>query len=189
VPAWLLTVNGEVGEGLALLRQLERLGHRSMLTATPTGALELLEQHGYDLVLIEARMLETGGRDVIAARTPVIVTHAREDSHVVCDWLKSGAADYLPPGACLTRLSTRIDAALAARQGKDFQADYREQVDRVLAAAAAAGRGGTVSPDSLADFFARAGPWAGLARAYLSLAAENHGLRARAMRARGPSGP
>ena len=188
VSGWLLIVNGDVADGLAMVRQVERLGHRSTLTDGASGALRLLETEKYDLVLLEASLMAAGGHEVVAARTPVIVTSVPEASHVVCDWLDGGADDYLPMGACQSRVRTRIAAALASRRARALLAEYQQQVDQLLAAVVAV-KQGIPEPGSLASTLDRSDPWAGLARAFLALAAENRELRARAAPTRARLGP
>ena len=97
-PAWVLVVDDDASDGMALFRLLEQVGHHATVSASGRAALELLRAEPFDVVLIDLTTSDGNGlfdaiqRDERLSHTPVVAISAPFDPD---------------------RLRSRVDAALA----------------------------------------------------------------------------
>lgn len=107
-----------------LQRTLERLGHIVQIARTGTEVLEMVRNQEFDLVLLDIKMPEVNGIEVLTViksdpvfrDLPVIMISALSDIEVVARCIKLGAEDYLAKPFNSVLLSARIEACLKNRQ-------------------------------------------------------------------------
>jgi signal transduction histidine kinase len=117
---------------LALVRGVEREGHRVLAAADGREALELLAREAVDMVLLDLLMPEVDGFAVLAAmaddpslrEVPVLVISAVETSEEVARAIALGAIDCLPkpvdPVLLRVRLRTALERARLRRLERAF---------------------------------------------------------------------
>jgi class 3 adenylate cyclase len=107
-----------------LQRNLERMGHIVKIARTGGEVLTIIEREEFDLVLLDIKMPEMNGIEVLTAiksdpayrDLPVIMISALSDIEVVARCIKLGAEDYLPKPFNSVLLSARIEACLQKRR-------------------------------------------------------------------------
>lgn len=123
-----------------LQRSLERLGHIVQIARTGTEVLDLVHSREFDLVLLDIKMPEVNGIDVLTKiksdpefrDLPVIMISALSDIEVVARCIKLGAEDYLSKPFNSVLLSARIEACLRNRRlGLAIKA-ARQKTDQLL---------------------------------------------------------
>jgi adenylate cyclase len=130
-----------------LSRQLARKGYEVATADSGAAALELLEAHSFDLVLLDILMPGIDGIEVLRrirqqarlADLPVIMTSSLDEIDSVIRCLEIGAADYVTKPFDPTLLDARIGACLELRGLKARESYFRGQladrdaiVERVL---------------------------------------------------------
>lgn len=101
-------------------RQLSRLGYEVILAKSGLEALEKVEAGNIDLVLLDIRMPEMDGIEVLrrlrkthsALNLPVIMVTAEALTEVTVDALQAGANDYLVKPINVTAAVARIESQL-----------------------------------------------------------------------------
>ena len=84
-PAWVLVVDDDASDGMALFRLLEQVGHHATVSASGSAALELLRAEPFDVVLIDLTTANGDGivdaiqQDERLSQTPVVVISAPFD--------------------------------------------------------------------------------------------------------------
>lgn len=113
-----------------LLRQtLERQGHHVHEASGGQQGLEFLAEQAYDLVLLDLRMPDLSGIEVLErlqaqgqlARQTVVMLSASDEMDVVARCIESGAADYLIKPVNMVLLRTRVSMYLELKQLRDAQ--------------------------------------------------------------------
>jgi DNA-binding NtrC family response regulator len=105
-----------------LVRNLSRNGHQIFVTETGGGALRLLDQKPFDLVVSAVRLPDLDGLrllDAVKASTPethVILTDRSGSVQHAVEAMKKGAFDYLPAPFPQEVLDERIENALGGRR-------------------------------------------------------------------------
>jgi adenylate cyclase len=120
----ILVVDDDRVNRILLARTLEALGHRVMTASDGREALDLLEVHEPDVVLLDILMpvmdgmtvLERMKRDPALRDMPVIMISALEDLDSVVRCIELGAEDYLPKPFDAVLLRARIRAGLDKRR-------------------------------------------------------------------------
>jgi two-component system cell cycle response regulator len=169
-----------------LCRALEREGHHVRAVANGLEALEALHDGPFDCVLLDVLMPQMDGYQVLAhirsdptlRRTPVIMISALEDIQSIVRCIELGAEDYLPKPFDPALLRARINAGLARKRLDDLEREYLEQVEHVVAAAAAV-EAGTFRRQQLDGVARRDDALGQLARVFQQMAIE---VRAREKR-------
>lgn len=123
---WVLVVDDDAADRMALFRLLERLGHHATVSESGTKAMELLHDEPFDLVLLNLRpdgyaVLEALKRDPELRAIPVI---AISDGVVAGDAGRSvefDAEDYLTKPVDVVLLRLKVDACLAQKRLRDAQ--------------------------------------------------------------------
>lgn len=113
----ILAVDDEPDILRLLNRILESAGYDVALAANGTLALELLEKHKPDLILLDIRMPELDGFQVLGlirqrSAVPVIMLTGNRDVTAVRDTLDLGADDYIRKPFSTPELLARIRAKL-----------------------------------------------------------------------------
>ena len=118
----LLLVEDDVTIVKNLTEFLNSEGFRVYSTATQSGALELLENHEFDIALLDISLTEGNGYALCMAiksrtDTPVIFVSASGDEYSVVTGLDMGADDYISKPFRPRELLSRIKSVLR-RSGK-----------------------------------------------------------------------
>ena len=164
---------------MQLKRSLEQQGHTVELAENGREALEMLNEGGFDLVLLDILMPEMDGYEVLARLKgdpvrrdlPVIVISALDEMESVIRCIGMGAEDYLPKPFDPLLLRARIGACLEKKRLRDQEVEYLQQVAHVTAAAAAV-EAGQFTLASLDEVAARPDALGQLGRVFQRMAAE-----------------
>ncbi|BBN82793.1 DNA-binding response regulator [Pseudoalteromonas sp. A25] len=111
----------DIAQGIAEF--LEPKGHELDFAYTGKQALALLEQHQYQLVLLDINLPFVNGYDICRhlsddilgqhlSKVPVIMMSSRSHEQDIIQGFKSGAWDYLKKPFSFAELSARIDVGL-----------------------------------------------------------------------------
>jgi adenylate cyclase len=133
-PPSVLVVDDEPYNVDLLTEEIEELGLRAVPAANGREALDLIEERGCDMVLLDIMMPEMDGIELLErlrasgrlANLPVIVVSAVDDIHQVARCIELGAEDHLLKPFDPILLRARIDSALEKKR-------LRDQVARQLA--------------------------------------------------------
>ena len=113
-----------VDDDLAILRYLQHsldsAGYQSLVTSDPTQVTKLVEMEQPDLILLDLRLPEISGFDLLKrirefSDTPIIFLTASDRSEDTIRALKMGADDYVTKPFSPTELLARIEATLRRR--------------------------------------------------------------------------
>ncbi len=134
-----------------LMRHLERQGHQVAVCESGAGALKILSEETFDLVLLDILMpglsgyqvLEKMKDDTALRDIPVIMISALDETDSVARCIALGAEDYLPKSFDPILLKARISACLSKKHYRDQEQKYikallesQRQLERELAEAA-----------------------------------------------------
>lgn len=119
-----------------LCRHLERQGHMTMVAEDGYKALDMVEKHMPDLVLLDIMMPGMDGYQVLQNikqndqwRTiPVIMISALDEMASVVRCIEMGAEDYLPKPFDPVLLKARIGACLEKKRLRDMEQAYLKQL-------------------------------------------------------------
>ena len=134
----ILVVDDNTDNRFTLFRRLNRQGYGDVVTAEHgRKALELLEAHSFDLVLLDIMMPEMNGYEVLEAiksserlrDIPVVMISAVDEIASVVRCIELGAEDYLPKPFNPTLLRARVGACLEKKRLRDQEAAYLETIE------------------------------------------------------------
>ena len=100
---------------------LEQQGYSCKTAYTANGALNLLTQHPFNLVLLDIRMPGMSGMELLEimgkshATTPVIMITAVNDANTAVEAMKKGAADYILKPFAIDDVANRVNAVIRTR--------------------------------------------------------------------------
>jgi len=100
---------------------LEQQGYSCKTAYTGNGALNLLTQHPFNLVLLDIRMPGMSGMELLEimgkshATTPVIMITAVSDANTAVEAMKKGAADYILKPFAIVDVANRVNAVIRTR--------------------------------------------------------------------------
>ncbi|HPH96353.1 MAG TPA: response regulator [Anaerolineaceae bacterium] len=159
-----------------LTRQLQKQGHTITTAINGREALERVACETFDLVLLDLMMPELDGFEVLqrlkadphTQAIPVIMISALDELEGVVRCIEMGAEDYLPKPFNPVILRARVGACLEKKRLHDQEQAYLEQVQRVIAAAAAV-EANAFSPGSLDEVAARSDALGQFARVFQGL--------------------
>jgi sigma-B regulation protein RsbU (phosphoserine phosphatase) len=118
--AHILVVDDDESNRESLRRRLARHGYSVMAAADGPSALELIERHSFDLVLLDVMMPGMSGLEVLErirrqrspTDLPIIMATAKDQSEDIVGALDSGANDYVTKpldfGVVLARVRTQL---------------------------------------------------------------------------------
>jgi len=130
-PGWLLSspamasiviVEDELLLARQLARSLESVGHEVRIAATGTAGLEALRSEPPDLILLDLRLPDRSGLDVLtdiqseSPGLPVVLMTAHGSVRDAVDAMRRGAADYLQKPLDLDELSLLVERVLARQR-------------------------------------------------------------------------
>lgn len=135
--AILVVDDNEINRDL-LLRRLSREGHTVTLAGDGRQALALLQQHTFDLVLLDILMPEMNGFQVLEQlkahpswqHIPVILISAFTELDSIVRGIEMGAEDYLTKPFSPVLLRARIGACLEKKRLRDREVRYLEQIQQ-----------------------------------------------------------
>jgi DNA-binding response OmpR family regulator len=132
--ARLLVVDDERDFGELIRRTLETEGYRIDTALNGGDAIELHRKHNYDLALVDLKMPDMTGLELLQylkVRDPqiaVILMTAYGSLAVGIESLKKGAADYLPKPFKLMVLAEKVQEALR-RRARYLEEQMRSPID------------------------------------------------------------
>jgi adenylate cyclase len=121
-----------------LRRRLGKQGYDVDTAEDGAVALQMLEKHGYDLVLLDIMMPEKNGYEVLEemkahpewAHLPVIMISALTELDGIARCIEMGADDYLPKPFKSVLLQARVVSCLEKKKFRDQQERWMEQLER-----------------------------------------------------------
>jgi adenylate cyclase len=137
-PGSILAVD-DMPENLDLLsRYLSRAGHTVITASSGAEALQAMEQHSIDTVLLDLIMPGMDGGEVLTRikaneawrAIPVIVISGRQDMEGIIACIEAGADDYLFKPFNPVLLQARIKAGLERKRWHDREELYRQKLER-----------------------------------------------------------
>ena len=156
-----------------LRRRLTREGHAVETAENGRRALELVRQKRFDLVLLDVRMPELDGYEVletlkgsaVTRDIPVVMISALDELAGIVRCIERGAEDYLHKPFDPVLLRARINACLEKKRLRDQEVEYLDRVNQVIDAATAV-EAGTYQHAALATLARRADELGRLARVF-----------------------
>ena len=134
----LLVVDDNEDNRYTLALRLKRQGYEDVATAEHgRKALELLDAHAFDLVLLDIMMPEMNGYEVLETMKgspklrdiPVVMISALDEGDSIVRCIEIGAEDYLPKPFNPTLLRARVRACLEKKRLRNREAAYLEQLE------------------------------------------------------------
>ena len=132
--ASILLVEDEVLLAQSLASALERQGHELVVTNSGASGLEAVQSRCPDLVLLDLRLPDESGLDVLprilesAPTLPVILMTAYGTVQDAVEAMRRGARDYLQKPLDLDELRLLVDRVLTQQQ-RDRELEYHRQKD------------------------------------------------------------
>ncbi len=114
------------------------MGYDSIMAENGLYALSTLEKQECDLVLLDIRMPDMDGYQVLEymkkepdlCQIPVIMISALDDMDSVVRCIENGAADYMVKPFNHTVLKARINACLERKRLHDRENEYKDQIEK-----------------------------------------------------------
>ncbi len=122
LPARILVVDDEPDFARMVARALAREGYKVDEAVTARRAIELARAHAYDLAVVDLKMPEMTGLELLQylrardQKLAVLIMTAYGSIQVGIDSLKKGASDYLSKPFKLDALQGKVKDALARRR-------------------------------------------------------------------------
>jgi PAS domain S-box-containing protein len=144
----LFLVEDDDNVALLICSWLERAGHQVTRCRTAADALIVLGHNSYDLVLLDHRLPDMEGLDLLDAfvregiTTPALIVTAYGDEQIATRALQAGALDYVVKDPGLNFLSE-----LPKRVHESVTRDRLQQLNRLLIAALESARDGIMITD------------------------------------------
>lgn len=122
---------------------VSELGHSAYSVSSAAEAMQYLQQHAVDMVLLDIEMPQADGFSVLEWKKqqpslhhiPVVVISAHEDdTDLVVKAIKLGAEDFLPKNFVLPVLQARIKAGLQKKRNRDAELEQAKQIERLTRA-------------------------------------------------------
>lgn len=135
--AGILIIEDEAILAIELRRYLEAAGHEVRVAGRGDEALEAARKDSPDLVLLDLRLPDASGLEVLAqlraqdSELPVILMTAYGSVRDAVEAMRRGAYDYMQKPLDLDEVSLLIDRVLA-RQRRDWELRYLRDRSRVL---------------------------------------------------------
>jgi len=132
----ILVVDDEYINRVLIRVNLEEQGYTVEEACDGQEALEMLQKHSYDVVLLDLIMPVLDGFEVLKIikadsqlrHIPVIVISAMDEMESVTRCIEMGAADHLPKPFDPVMLHARINASMASKRMHDMEVAYLEQL-------------------------------------------------------------
>ncbi|MBN1813318.1 MAG: response regulator transcription factor [Anaerolineae bacterium] len=150
--ARILVVDDEVSIRRTLTQLFTRMGYQATEAASGQEALEQIAAQRFDLVILDIRMPDMDGTEVLRAARPaapntvfiLLTAHGTLDSAIVA--IRHGAFDYLVKPSPVQEIVRAVEAGLAERQRRLSREEPVALLERALTSLKVAGeRQGTIS--------------------------------------------
>lgn len=118
---------------------LEEEGFENFVTTTQSShALEMIRKHNPDVVLLDIKMPEVSGLEILDAMrgdeklsmVPAVILTASNDPETKLQALRLGASDFLSKPVDPSELMLRIENVLAVKAYQDHLAGYSEKLEK-----------------------------------------------------------
>jgi DNA-binding NtrC family response regulator len=136
-PIHILAVDDDMVACHLLQEVLEKEGYRVSTATSGQEAIRLAREVPFDLAIVDIRMPDVGGIDVlkalkrINAQMPVLMTTAYSSMHTAIEAIRQGAYDYLSKPCKIEELTLTVKRALEQyqllRQNQYFRQELREK--------------------------------------------------------------
>jgi diguanylate cyclase (GGDEF)-like protein/PAS domain S-box-containing protein len=131
----LLVVDDDEHNRDLLCRRLARKGYAATAAASGQDALALMQQHAFDLVLLDIMMPKLDGIAVLkiiretftATQLPVIMVSAKDESEDIVGALSLGANDYVTKPIDFPVVFARIHAQLSRKKAEEALRESEER--------------------------------------------------------------
>jgi MinD-like ATPase involved in chromosome partitioning or flagellar assembly/DNA-binding response OmpR family regulator len=175
----ILVVDDNSSDRDLLARQLTKQGYMVATATNAQQALRLLKAVPCDLILLDVVMPEVNGLELLQqlkqdehfGHIPAIAISALDAFDVAVRCIELGAEDYLQKPFDPVLLIAKIATCLEKKRLRDRELRYLQQVERLIAAAAAI-ETKTFNPDTLNDLSQHPHKLGQLARVFQSMARE-----------------
>jgi DNA-binding response OmpR family regulator len=150
--ARILVVDDEAAIRRTLTQLFTRMGYQAAEAASGQEALEQIAAQRFDLVILDIRMPDMDGTEVLKAARPtasntvfiLLTAHGTLDSAIVA--IRHGAFDYLVKPSPVQEIARAVEAGLAERQRRLSREEPVALLERALTSLKVAGeRQGTIS--------------------------------------------
>lgn len=154
IGANILVVDDEYAARRTLTSLLQHSGYKVAEAANGRGALELVTRHHFDLVILDLKMPDLDGTEVLAQARPlardtvfiILTAFGTLDSAVTA--LRHGAFDYLLKPSSLQDIIRSVEAGLAERRRRLNPEDPVALLERALAGLKSSPQESAPAPDS-----------------------------------------
>jgi putative two-component system response regulator len=139
--AKIMIVDDEEANLFTVEHHLKKVGYRQFITTTKAReAMELLDTHRPDVLLLDIRMPEISGLDILRAKRgdpsvghiPVLVLTATTDPDTKLLALELGASDFLPKPVDPYDLVPRVKNALTVKLHYDQKANEAVRLEEIV---------------------------------------------------------
>jgi two-component system, cell cycle response regulator len=162
-----------------LEQELQDLDYDTLSAADGREALQRVQDHSPDLVLLDIMMPHIDGFEVLSQlkaaeqwqHIPVVIISAISDMESIVRGIRMGAEDYLPKPFETVLLQARLSNSLEKKRHRDLELEYLEQVQHVMDAAAGV-EAGNYEPGMLDTVRLREDELGQLARSFHRMADE-----------------
>jgi DNA-binding response OmpR family regulator len=137
--AHILIIDDEANLRQTMARILKQAGYEVSAAANGLEGLNLLAQHGFDLVYLDIRMPEMNGLDVLKKihethpDLAVILFTAQPDIHSAIQALRHGASDYLLKPLKPSQVIEHTHAILAKQENNRRKREIQEKIESLKA--------------------------------------------------------
>ncbi len=139
VKGTILIVDDERATRHTLAALLHREGYRAVEAASGPEALDLLASQGFDLVMLDLKMPEMDGTEVLQAARPlapdtvfiILTAYGTLDSAMIA--IRNGASDYLLKPSSPQEIVRAVETGLAQRRHKLAREDAVTFLEQALA--------------------------------------------------------
>ena len=131
----ILVVDDEPKMTSLICGELEDHSHQVTTTVNPAKALELIQNHSYDIVITDLSMPEISGMRVLdkaleKENTAVIMMTAFGSIENAVEAMKKGASDYLLKPFSLEELILLVDGILKKQQTEFLSKHYQQEISK-----------------------------------------------------------
>ena len=136
----LIVDDNEINLNLLYRYLVRKDGYKVTAAEGGRQALELIEAHSFDLVLLDLLMPELSGFEVLKilrkkfsiTELPIIMLTAKQESEALVDTLQLGANDYVVKPIDFSVLNARIDTQIALKRKEEDYQVIKENLEQIV---------------------------------------------------------